>query len=1371
MSKESIQERRSALREQEDSATSVHNKSPNLESSSKTIPLSVDSTHNDPSQKPSDLVIPSTADTNENPYDDDDDDYLEFKLNNGSQEGIMRFGDSENNSKPIMPQIVRYSLSDSNRPSPASSPYNADTFPNYTKMSRESSAASNPSLHSVLSNQCSNSIASGSEHPSTPIRAFPNIYSSSARSSVDYSPKPSQQSHTQYITPQEEHSNRLARKKQLEDEQGTSSINSANSARLPDTNSPLHDSTLQPSTHSSPASGGPQHEHPENSKNDPLNNHDDSHALEQQQQTTDSDDELDWQEMPTVASYDVYNEKGKKVVIRNEDHNAEFEKLASYQDGLIGGAKYDYTRVTRDDDQRSIDSLDETTDYLFDEDEYKRNPISQLEATKNILTDSQRIAYVGLCQLAMVEMATNLAQLHGSWRIARKLSDSQKSLGKWSQLMLSRLYMHMDISPEEQKMMQLLSNHGIEASDLAPSLLETARVQNPFANIQSDSQKKATDPASPTGSETHDSHPINSVDDLHYENPEKYCNDQTIEIDIRWTILCDLFLVLISDSIYDSRSRALLMHVGKYLNIQKTEVCQFEKKVSEALEIDDAGKQIWRETEIMEERRKKSLKKKYMYVGLATIGGGLILGLSAGLLAPVIGAGIAAGLSTVGISGTAGFLAGAGGTAIVTSTGVAVGSKIGLQGMNKRMGHVKTFEFRPLHNNKRVNLILTVSGWLIGKEDDVRLPFSTTDPIMGDLYSLLWEPDMLRSMGQTINILATEILTQSIQQILGSTILTALMASIQLPMALSKLGYLLDNPWNVSLDRAWASGLILADTLIRRNLGTRPITLVGFSLGARVIYSCLVELARQGAHGLIEDVLLFGAPIVVKKDQLILARSVVGGRFVNGYSKKDWILGYLFRATSGGLGTIAGLAAVKGISGVENLDCTDDVEGHMGYRIAMPVLLSKLGWEVSSEEFEEIENPDPEQQRERQRQLIEEFDVAKKSMEKEISQGKRKKKSSLFNWLKPKEKELWDMYDRDLKATHKQEKKEAKAARARLREEQKAKGEPVLPPSRESTTVSEASTPSLQQQNDPSNTIFDVDAIRVELEKLAASNPNLVPNPDGKDHKIDFSKDEVPIDRGAGVRSPEDESEPRGKGGQVQMSFDDPFMDDEYERNGAKSVDYTKSLRQSYEEPASTGPATGVPMTVANSGNSIASGGDLAKARGTPANVVIPSRASEISIPLQQSVASPTVLQSPLRPSFDKTQNSHKQEKERRLQNPFGDDDDEDNHYGYNCDAGIDENVANNKVQSTPITTPHSKLAGYDSYGDIGNLGDAGDIGGNYSKQNGLTATKSIETSTPLSLSTKSPYSDKNVGYDDYEYDDDEFGFGKPNDKIKMTFD
>jgi hypothetical protein len=54
---------------------------------------------------------------------------------------------------------------------------------------------------------------------------------------------------------------------------------------------------------------------------------------------------------------------------------------------------------------------------------------------------------------------------------------------------------------------------------------------------------------------------------------------------------------------------------------------------------------------------------------------------------------------------------------------------------------------------------------------------------------------------------------------------------------------------------------------------------------------------------------------------------------------------------------VAGLAPVEDIPGLENIDVTELVNGHMAYRAAMPRLLRKVGWEVESDEFVEIEDP------------------------------------------------------------------------------------------------------------------------------------------------------------------------------------------------------------------------------------------------------------------------------------------------------------------------------------------------------------------------------------------------------------------------------
>jgi hypothetical protein len=265
------------------------------------------------------------------------------------------------------------------------------------------------------------------------------------------------------------------------------------------------------------------------------------------------------------------------------------------------------------------------------------------------------------------------------------------------------------------------------------------------------------------------------------------------------------------------------------------------------------------------------------------------------------------------------------------------------------------------------------------------------------------------------------------------------MASLQLPIVLTKLSYLIDNPWTVSLDRANAAGLILADSLMDRNLGNRPITLLGFSLGSKLIFSCLRELANKGAYGLVQNVYLFGSPVVANKDEYLKARSVVSGRFVNGYASNDWILGYLFRATSGGIMRVAGLAPVENVPGIENVDVTEFVNGHMAYRAAMPRLMREVGWEVESDEFTEIEDPDPDNHQERQRELIREIDDARRQAE----EKPEKKRFGFFKRGKLAEKKGWETYEAD---------------------------------SNDSKT-----RPSSDDTDSTSNVLFDIDAIRAEL--------------------------------------------------------------------------------------------------------------------------------------------------------------------------------------------------------------------------------------------------------------------------------------------------
>ena len=488
----------------------------------------------------------------------------------------------------------------------------------------------------------------------------------------------------------------------------------------------------------------------------------------------------EWQSMPAYAPYDLYDDDGH--LIAREAPESDEEDNAYHG---LGGAGKGYTRVQVDEDAKSATSMDDNTEYLFKskgtdlhhmDDEEQRDPLAQLQATKGLLTEGQRIAYVGITRLRMAEMVKELEEMKHAKKTKKVLGIATESTKMWSQKIMVRMYKHMEIDSSEQVMIEQLSEHGVLPSDLTPALMQNARVKNPMAeDVAGDGSslrspklncdgRPSTDSSILSAGETNetDSPPPYKAEDNEplpeVRTPSQLGTSKSIDIDLRWTVLCDLFLVLLSDSMYDSRSRTLLEHVGKSLEVPWLDICRFEKRVTDSLEMQDAAeKETWDEAEHMESRRKRALKRRYIMMGLATVGGSLVIGLSAGVLAPVIGAGLAAGFSTIGVAGTSGFLAGAGGTALITSGAVAAGGTMGIRASNRRTGAVRTFEYRPLHNNKRVNLIVTISGWMNGKVDDVRLPFSTVDPVMGDIYSLLWEPEMLQSMGQTIKVLATEV--------------------------------------------------------------------------------------------------------------------------------------------------------------------------------------------------------------------------------------------------------------------------------------------------------------------------------------------------------------------------------------------------------------------------------------------------------------------------------------------------------------------------------------------------------------------------------------------------------------------------------------
>ncbi|RMH05831.1 MAG: DUF726 domain-containing protein, partial [Nitrospirae bacterium] len=107
------------------------------------------------------------------------------------------------------------------------------------------------------------------------------------------------------------------------------------------------------------------------------------------------------------------------------------------------------------------------------------------------------------------------------------------------------------------------------------------------------------------------------------------------------------------------------------------------------------------------------------------------------------------------------------------------------------------------------------------------------------------------------------------------------------PATVLEILSLIDNPWSVAKIRAKAGGQLLANDLLNRVQGNRPVSLIGFSLGARLLFTALEELARCKALGIIDHAVLMGSAFSADEKQWEKVRQVVAGRLINVYSEYD----------------------------------------------------------------------------------------------------------------------------------------------------------------------------------------------------------------------------------------------------------------------------------------------------------------------------------------------------------------------------------------------------------------------------------------------------------------------------------------------------
>lgn len=415
-------------------------------------------------------------------------------------------------------------------------------------------------------------------------------------------------------------------------------------------------------------------------------------------------------------------------------------------------------------------------------------------------------------------------------------------------------------------------------------------------------------------------------------------------------IVQDLLLLAISNGIYDARWRVLILYVNRVFDLDLNTVDNFELNVVNCLS-NFSPVQTEQEQADAAHRIRVSKTKRFAMIGLASVGGGILLGLTGGLAAPLIGAGLSSiiGTSIVGAIGTVG------GTAIVGSLfGVAGASLTGYK-MHKRVGDIEEFQFRKLSTDTEtgdihLHITIVISGWL---NDDIETSYSQPWKYLRDSpeqYYLRYESSYLLEFGKAMEYFFSFAVSVAVQESLKYTVLSGLMAAIAWPAGILGLASVIDNPWGVCCRRSAQVGKQLAETLLTHSHGNRPVTLIGYSLGARVIYYCLREMSqREKCQGIVQDAILIGTPCTRNSSDWNKITEIVAGRVVNAYCRSDWFLKFLYRTLSMHANGVAGLQAVQSVSNrIENIDLTDIVSGHFEYPQKLTEILMHIGVNVDT---------------------------------------------------------------------------------------------------------------------------------------------------------------------------------------------------------------------------------------------------------------------------------------------------------------------------------------------------------------------------------------------------------------------------------------
>ncbi|KAG6189773.1 hypothetical protein E4U27_006248 [Claviceps purpurea] len=443
--------------------------------------------------------------------------------------------------------------------------------------------------------------------------------------------------------------------------------------------------------------------------------------------------------------------------------------------------------------------------------------------------------------------------------------------------------------------------------------------------------------------------------------------------DRREVISCVL-LLLLSTGKYSAHSRVMVLYLASALEVPQTFVNTEEAEIAHSLiessSADKDKKEAMSAEAEAESRRQKNKFSRFWKVGLASVAGATVIGVTGGLAAPLVAGAFGAIMGGVGLGGVASFLG------VFWMNGALVGALFGAYGakmtgelMDKYAKEVEDFKFIPLEpesspeskpssadgasqtpkdnaetqgqENRRLRVTIGINGWL-NSEDDITKPWRALDSA-SEVFALRYEMKTLLSLGTALQDLVSSFAWKTLKvEIIKRTVLATLFAALW-PIHIIAAASNVDNPFSRASNRSKKAGQLLADALINKVQGERPVTLVGYSLGATAIHACLQSLADRQAFGLVESVVIIGAPAPSHAPHWRTLRCVVSGPIFNVYSENDMVLGFVYRMHSLALG-VAGLQAIENVNGLHNLDLSERVSGHLRYPSITGEILKECGF-------------------------------------------------------------------------------------------------------------------------------------------------------------------------------------------------------------------------------------------------------------------------------------------------------------------------------------------------------------------------------------------------------------------------------------------